>query len=305
MPIIRLTLLLILTNGISANAQTITIISAHTNEPLPYATIQNLRAQWAVVSSDKGIFTFTEANSKPGDSVLITYTGYNPIRMLKPNENEHLKMEPMAAMLQPVVVLPCRGTNKYTLNNFRKNKVKVSLGSNEQALATWAAYIPNTENTKGILSSIHFWLNNHDLPKTALGAPFKVRLLKYDAINNLPGDPLLQKELVVYPQAQKVVIDVSEEWLRLPQNGLVVAIDFFFAGEQYVHAQKIKQFRSDGSSVDTISNTYGSSIEAVRAENFSGNGFIYSYRKNEWNEVVNATGQKMAPKIELNLKLCE
>jgi hypothetical protein len=305
MHLIRFTLILIFTNLIAAKAQTITIISAHTNEPLPFATIQNLGAKWAVVSSEKGIFTFTEANSNPGDSVLITYTGYNPIRMVKPFEDKHLKMEPMAALLQPVVVLPCRGMNKQSLHNFRKNKVDWSLGSSEDALSSWAAYIPNTEKMKGIVSTIQFWIKNFDIPKTAKGAPYKVRLLRFNEATGLPDEPLLLKELVVYPKAQKVVIDLSEEWLRLPENGIVVVVDFFYAGEQFVHAHKVKQFRSDGSSVDTVMNRYGSSIEAIRADNLVGNGFIYSYKRNEWSEVKNATKEKMAPRIEIDLKLCE
>lgn len=291
--------------GITNQAQTITIISAHTNDPLPFATIQNLCAQSAMVSSEKGTFSFNETNSKKGDSMLITYTGYNSIRMVMPDEDKIFKMEPLAAMLQPVVVLPCRGMKNQTLHNFKKSKVDWSLGSSEEALATWAAYIPNADKMKGILSTIQFWIKNFDMPKTAKGAPYKVRLLKYNESSGLPDAPLLLKELVVYPNSQKVVIDVSEEWLRLPENGIVVVIDFFYAGEQYVHSHKVKQFRKDGSSVDTVMNRYGSSIEAVRAENLSGNGFIYSYKRNEWSEVKNATKEKMAPKIELTLKLCD
>jgi hypothetical protein len=195
--------------------------------------------------------------------------------------------------------------NKQSLHNFRKNKVDWSLGSSEDALSSWAAYIPNTEKMKGIVSTIQFWIKNFDIPKTAKGAPYKVRLLKFNEATGLPDAPLLLKELVVYPKAQKVMIDLSEEWLRLPENGIVVVIDFFYAGEQYVHAHKVKQFRSDGSSVDTVMNRYGSSIEAIRADNLVGNGFIYSYKRNEWSEVKNATKEKMAPRIELELKLCE
>jgi hypothetical protein len=291
--------------GITTRAQTITIISAHTNEPLPFATIQNLRVQSAVVSSEKGTFSFNETNSKTGDTMLITYTGYNPIRMIKPDEDKVLKMEPLAVMLQPVVVLPCRGMKKQTLNNFKKSKVDWSLGSSEEALATWAAYIPNKDKVKGILSSIQFWIKYFDIPKTAKGAPYKIKLLKYNEASGLPDEPLLLKELIVYPNAQKIVINVSEEWLRLPENGIVVVIDFFYAGEQYVHSHKVKQFRSDGSSVDTVMNRYGSSIEAARADNLVGNGFTYSYKRNEWSEVKNSTREKLAPKIELTLKLCD
>ncbi len=300
--IIHIAFLLI---GITTRAQTITIISAHTNDPLPFATIQNLRAQSAVVSSDKGTFSFNETNCKGGDSIIITYTGYNPIRMVKPEQDKVLKMEPLEVMLQPVVVLPCRGTKNQTLHNFKKNKVTWSLGSSEDALASWAAYIPNPQKMKGILSTIQFWIKNFDIPKTAKGAPYKVRLLRYNDATGHPGEPLLQKEIIVYPKAQKVVIDVSEEWLRLPENGMVVAIDFFYAGEQYVHSHKVKLHRLDGSSIDTVMNRYGSSIEAAHAENLSGNGFVYSYKKNEWNEMKNSIREKMAPRIELELKLCE
>ncbi len=305
MLITRLLFVLFIQNVMAANAQTITIIAANTKEPLPFATIQNLRAQWAQVGSENGVFTFTEANSKVGDSILISYTGYLPLRLVKPKVGITLNMEPVPDMLQLVEVLPCKGNKKGKLVNFKKNKSGWSLGSNEKALATWAAFIPNEAHAKAIISTITFSLSTLGVPKSNKGAPFKIRLHQYDKNTNLPGTSFLFKDLVVYPTSKNVIIDISEERLRLPENGIVVVIDFFYEGEQYVHAHKTKIIHNDGSSADTIMKNYGSSIKAIYAENVIGIGYVYAYQKNIWYELKNSRNQNLAPKIELSLKLCD
>jgi len=305
MLITRLLFVLFIQNVVAANAQTITIIAANTKENLPFATIQNLTAQWTQVGSENGVFTFTEANSKAGDSILISYTGYLPLRLVKPKVGITLNMEPLPYLLQLVEVLPCKGNKKVVLRNYQKNKSDWGLGSNEDALSSWAAYIPNTSKVRGIIISIHYTLNMSSTPKNGRTAPFKIRLLLYNETTNLPGDPLLYKELLVYPTGQKVEIDVRNEWLRMPENGLVIVIDYFYAGEQYVHTHKVKQFKIDGSSIDTIHKSYGASIKAVRADNMIGKGFMFQYKRNEWNTLNNSQNQKLAPKIELSLKLCD
>jgi hypothetical protein len=305
MQFIKLLLLVLLTKGIMVNAQTITILSAYTNEPLPFATIQNLRAQWAVVSSDKGTFSFSEINSRTGDSMLITYTGYNPIRMVKPFEDKLLKLEPLAVMLQPVVVLPCRGNKKEELRNFKQNKTQVSFTSNEEALGSYAAYLPNNQNLNGIISTIQFSLQTTFTSKIAARAPFKVRLLNYDDISQLPGIPLLLKELVVYPKRNEVVVDISDEWIRLPPKGIVVVVDFFFADEKYIYSQKLTHTRSDGQKVDSLYHFYGSNIKFTLGENLLGKGYSYQYNKNSWKELVFSKGGNVAPQIKLSLKLCD
>ncbi len=287
------------------SAQTITILSAYTNEPLPFATIQNLRAQWAQVGSEAGKFTFNDINCKKGDSILITYTGYNSVHLVKPEMDVTLLMKPLPATLQPVEVLPCRGNKTNKLVNFKKNQSGWSLASNEKALASWAAYIPNQSKAKATISSIRFSLSMTWTPKSARGAPYKIKLLNYDAANQTPGTPLVFKEFVVYPKSKQVTLDLKDEKLRLPANGLVVAIDFFYAGEQFIHTHKVMQMQLDSTYKDTLHSNYGSSIKAVYADNVIGNGYRYSYKKNSWYALKNHKNEPMAPKIEIAIKLCE
>lgn len=293
--------------GISAGslAQTITIISGHTRQPLPFATIQNLNAQWAVVGSDKGLYSFSPDNSKPGDSILITYTGYEPQLLIHPVNSLTVIMKPKAEVLKPVEVLPCRGTKTGQIHNVKGGKSNTNLGSNEEALASWAAYIPNPQGAKGIITSVGFSISTKDIPASAWKAPFKLKLLHFDARTQLPSTPLLNKEIIVYPQSAKVVTDLSEEWLRLPENGLVVAVDFFYAGEEYVYQWPVRQYKEDGSYVDTTMNTYGAKIKAIRGKTITGKGFIYNYRKNEWHTLESYTGEMLAPKMEIRIKYCE
>jgi len=225
--------------------------------------------------------------------------------MIKPEGATTLKMEPLPEMLQPVEVLPCKGMEVGSIKNYYNNKSAFGLASKEQAIACWAAYIPNDSGTKGIISSIQFWLRKNDLPKNGEIAPFRVRLFQFNKSSNLPGIPFLNKDILIYPKAQKVVIDLSEEWMRLPENGIVVAIDCFYAGEQFVKTYKTTFIHQDGSKVDTIMRRYGTNIEAVADNNLKGNGFSYLYKMNEWRVLEDVNGKKWAPKIELTLKLCE
>jgi hypothetical protein len=304
MPVTRLFLVFICQQVIAANAQTITIISAHTNDPLPFATIQNLRALWAMVGSEKGAFTFTDVNSKSGDTILISFTGYLPIRMVKPEVTTTLKMEPLPEMLQPVEVLPCKGMETGTLRNFKKNKSAPSFASGKDGLTTYAAYLPNNKQIKGIISSIHFSLRTGHVSKIAAEAPFKIRLLSYNEDSQLPGKSLLLKELVVYPKGKEVVVNISDEWIRLPENGIVVVIDFFFSDEKFIYSIKSTHKGSHGKKVVAIDQFYGADIKFILGENLNGKGYNYDYKNNNWHEMIFGFEGKTAPKIQLTLNLC-
>lgn len=286
------------------NAQKITIVSGHTQKPLPFATIKNITGKWAEVSSDKGVVVLSN-NFQTGDSLVISYTGYRPIRLQKPTTDLTLVMEPMPEMLKPVEVFPCKGQKPYRINNFKKNKSDWFLGSNEEALASWAAYIPNEEGKKGIISTISFKISQKDIPDSAWKAPLKVKLLTYDEATALPSTPLLEKEIVVYPQSKKVTLNMAEEWIRLPKKGFVVAIDFFFAGNNYLYTGKVREYKGGGIFVDTLKQKYGSSIEAVRGNDIIGYGYIYNYKRNEWQKSEKYTAEGLAPKLEIEIKECE
>jgi hypothetical protein len=297
--------------GISFNnvviAQRISIVAKNTGEPLPYATITNINARWANVSKADGSFLFTKENAKPNDTLIISYTGYETITLMLPETNKTIVMQPVAEMLMPVEVFPCKSYKTTRKENYTKYKADHSLGSTEKALASWASHIPNNDKSRSIVTQVQFYISQWSGNKTTKKAPFKVRLLSYDTLTKLPGKPLLYKELIVYPQGNKAIIELNDYSIRFPKEGLIVAIDFFYAGDEYVHSVFTKLHKPDGSIKDTVMMHYGASIRAAYDTNLNGSGYIYNFYKKNWTVLRGSKNGRttLAPMIKLTLKTCD
>lgn len=290
-----------------AIAQRISIVSKNTGEPLPYATITNLGSKWANVSRADGSFLFTKENSNQTDTLIISYTGYETITLTLPASDKQISLQPVAEMLMPVEVFPCKSSKTTRTENYTKYKADYSLGSTEKALASWAAHIPNNDKSRSVVTQIQFYTSQFSGNKTSKKAPFKVRILSYDTLTKLPGKPLLYQELIVYPQGNKAILDLNDYSIRFPKEGLVVAIDFFYAGDEYVFSVPTKLHKPDGSIKDTIMMHYGASIRAAYDNNLTANGYIYNYYKKTWTVLrrgKNGT-TTLAPMIKLTLKTCD
>jgi hypothetical protein len=288
-------------------AQRISIVSKNTGEPLPYATITNINAKWSNVSKADGSFIFTKENSNTTDTLIISYTGYETITLTLPKSDKEIALQPVAAMLMPVEVFPCKSGKTTRTENYTKYKADYSLGSSEKALASWAAHIQNQEKSRSIVTQIQFYTSQYSGNKTSKKAPFKIRILSYDTLTKLPGNPLLYQEIIVYPNGNKVTLDLNDYSIRFPKEGLVVAIDYFYAGDEYVFRVPTKLHKPDGSVKDTVMMHYGASIRAAYDTNLNANGYIYNYYKKTW--TVMRRGKNgtttLAPMVKLTLKTCD
>lgn len=293
--------------SLHAFAQRISIVSKNTGEPLPYATITNINAKWANVSKGDGSFVFTKENSNPKDTLIISYTGYETITLTLPELDRKIALQPIAEMLMPVEVFPCNSFKTTRTENYKNYKADYSLGSTEKALASWAAHIPNIDKSRSVVTNIQFYISSYGGNKTSKKAPFKIRIFSYDTQTKLPGKPLLYQELIVYPQGNKAILNMDDYSIRFPKEGLVVAIDFFYAGEEYVHGGPTKLHMQDGSIKDTILMHYGASIRAAYDNNLTGSGYIYNYYKKIWTPMRRGRNgtTTSAPMIKLTLKTCD
>jgi hypothetical protein len=208
-------------------------------------------------------------------------------------------LKPEAFELEPIAVYPCQNSKLIKLKNYKKFLSNHYLGMNFGVYGSWAAFIPNADHKNGILQTITIVLDFSSVPPNARNAPYKFRLLQYDTLSGMPGTPLVSKEWVVHPTGKKITLKIADENIRLPKNGIIVAIDFLYAGEQYTYQSKSRMMNSDGSYRDTVMTHYGTTILAVGGQNLIGKGFSNGITFGKWNR------GGVAPLVILGIKECK
>ncbi len=292
---------------LSILAQSGTAIVSNDGQPLPYATVINMRTGRGVFAPANGQVDFTSTFFLAGDTVKITYTGYEDLILRLPPMQPTIVLKYQPVELDEVAVYPCPNSIPTTLKNYTKFVSNYSLGWGNSHGGSWAAFIPNTNNIQGIIETINVELSFLRIPANARKAPCKIRLLQYESTTGLPGTPLIAKEWMVYPTGKKLIFSILDENLRLPKEGMVVAIDNFFAGEQYTYKRKTRITKPDGSYKDTVITNYGFSILAAKGENLLGKGYVSSFSKTgKWhlfNSYPSGKGAG-APMVSLGIKEC-
>jgi len=285
-------------------AQSAIIIAASDGQSLPYATVINMRTGKGVFASESGQVDFKSEYFGAGDSVKITYTGYEDIFIKLPllQTTIHLKSKPIE--LDNVAVYPCLNSVPTILKNYTKFVTNYSLSTGNVPSGSWASFIPNNRNKKGILETITVELFFFTIPSNARKAPYKLRLLHYDSTSGLPGNSLIAKEWVVHPSGKKLILNIKDENLRIPMQGLVVAIDYFFAGEQYTYKRKTRMKKSDGTYENIVETIYGSNLLATKGENLLGKGYTSFTKTGEWRIFNSYQSGVAAPMVSIGLMEC-
>jgi hypothetical protein len=254
-------------------------------------------------ATENGELTLNPTFFKADDTLRISYTGYADTLIRLPVERNQIGLIPVSIPLQDVEVYPCLDTKNVTLKNYIKHKVNYSFGRGVLSSFSYAAYVPNKNSIKGTIESITIEQSYLTAPSNARKAPFKIRLLHFDSGNLLPGLPLIAKEWLVYPTSNKTTLDVSEELLRLPTDGIVVCIDLFYAGEQYAYKVKVQQLNSDGTKKNEWQTRYGAYFRAVNGENLIGYGYMAG-KANTWIAMKGFGEGTSAIMVKLNVKQC-
>jgi len=286
-------------------AQSGIVIVSNDSKPLPYASVINMRTGRGVFGSVNGQVDLNSTLFSAGDTIKITYTGYEERFIKLPILQPTIVLKSQPIELDPVAVYPCPNAIPIILKNYSKFVSDYSLGTGTNPSGSWAAFIPNIDNVRGILETITMELSFWSVPSNARKAPFKLRLLSYDSSSGLPGSPLIAKEWVVHPKGKKLILPIIEENLRLPKQGIVVAIDYFFAGEQYLYKRNLRMSKPDGNHKDTVVTYYGSHIRAARAQNLLGKGYSYFYKTGKWYPFTSYQSGIGAPMVSLGIKVCK
>ncbi len=262
-----------------------------------------MRTGRGVFASENGQVDFTSAFFLAGDSIKISYTGYADSIMQLPILQDRIALRFQSVELQNVAVYPCLNPAPIVLKNYKKHASSHSLGmGGGGGSGTWAAYVPNGGNVKGFIETITIEQSFFTVPSNARKAPFKIRLLHYNTLTGQPGKPMIAKEWMIYPKNNRSVLNIAEEHLRVPMHGLVVCIDYFFAGEQYNYKRKTSYTDSNGKTQNEIMIYYGASFRAAEGDNLAGAGYYLGNKSNGWNKTYRI--KQSALMVSIGIKEC-
>lgn len=203
------------------NTLTSKVVDSDTKEPLPYVNI---------IIKDKRTGTFSDENGAfqieylPGDSLIVSHVGYERVTFLIDDIGGVVELTAVPTILSEVTVNPSKKTKKGTLG-IDKKKIETYMGG----VLQYAMLVENQEDQIGFIKRLHFEVG-HSVDRgkeNKREARIRIRVYEKDPITGKPGANILKKEKIVAikPNQKDVHIDISEENISFPLEGLFVGID--------------------------------------------------------------------------------
>lgn len=215
-----------------------TICEEETGTPISYATLQIKGKPKGVVADHQGFFEFTLTEMELSESLTASCLGYERRTFLadslrlKPEVIIALKEKPVSMEPVTVTVSKLRKKNKSVGNRKWYTAGSIYLDTHGQQIAL---YIDNDKNVNGYIQKVSYYLSD----KGNVEAPFRVRVLNVDTLQQSPGKDLLPEILVVQPPEDTdgwFDVDLSEYRIYVPVNGFFVAIQGIFPNDYSFYA---------------------------------------------------------------------
>ncbi|TXH24016.1 MAG: carboxypeptidase-like regulatory domain-containing protein [Cyclobacteriaceae bacterium] len=214
--------LLVVHSGFSQKAELSgKVIDYETNEPLPYVTIVVKDKLAATYSDEAGTFNL---DCTAGDSLIITHVGYERSVLFADKINGIIRLKPAPHVLRELTITPSGKKSRQTLGINRKH-IETYMGG----VIQYAMFVDNTDKRMGLIKKLHFEVahsvtrGKHDKRQ----AKIRVRVYEKNGATGQPGRDILtaEKIIVVEPNQKDIRVDVSEEEIVFPPEGLFVGID--------------------------------------------------------------------------------
>jgi hypothetical protein len=248
--------------GIEAKCQMQKVfLDVVTNQPIGYASVFFSRLQTGSVADASGIVDFPKLMVTDADTVVITHVTYNTLLLSfkEFNNADTFFLHPRADVLPDVVI-----AKPLNVHEFRRS-VKVGLFHFKYESAYYlrpgqqlAVRIDNVDHLQAIISSIK--LHFEKIPEDAM---FRIRLREVTSAGSV-GNDLIAGGIIIQPRQLTPTINVSDQYLLFPANGVFVGIDYIGDKKKYgnfMEAQPALYRLSDRSS---IANTYYNFSDAHR-----------------------------------------
>lgn len=250
------------------------IYNENTGFPISYATLQIKGKPKGVVADHEGFFEFTLTELELADSLTASCLGYErrtfstDTLLSEPEINIALKEKPL--LIEPVEIMAIKlhKKNKTIGNRSLFTKGSVYLDTHGQQIAL---YIDNNKNVNGYIEKVSYYLSD----KGNVEAPFRVRVLGVDSLNQAPGKDLIPEILVVQPPDKTdgwFDVDLSEYQIRVPAEGFFVAMQGVFPNDYSYYAGD-SEFFEIGKRQPKVNNEFAPrSIHYGQRLGYSGNG---------------------------------
>lgn len=197
------------------------VVDFDTRESLPYVNI---------IVKDKLIGTFSDENGTfhieyvKGDSLIVSHVGYEKLIVLAEEIEELIQLKEQPNILTEVAISSSRKT-KTKLLGVLKKKADTYMGG----VLQYAMFFENNEGEIGFIKKLHFEIG-HSVNRgkeNKKQAKIRIRIYEKDSTTGKPGMDILKKEKIVTikPNQRNVNVDISEENIYFPLNGLFVGID--------------------------------------------------------------------------------
>ncbi|MCO4293279.1 carboxypeptidase-like regulatory domain-containing protein [Solitalea sp. MAHUQ-68] len=212
------------------NAQNITLKGKVVEDvpeayPVPNATLTISNTKLIYSANKNGEFTLSIPEKNKVDSLVITSLGYKAktisIKEMLKTPFTTVKLKSAYLQLDDIVV------------NAKKAQ-KIYLGSEKKSSfgkycpfpeLQHAFYIPNNNNTTGIIRSVRFFIR--ECENGVIDAPFRVRLYGKADMRDFPGPELIQDAIIARAQKNNewLSVDISQYNVEVPYDGFFVVLE--------------------------------------------------------------------------------
>lgn len=233
------------------------IIDTESLERLPYCTIEAPKLQSGTLSNSNGEFTLIIPERNLEDSVTISSMGYESsvmtLAMLSGMADYTIRLRLKTYQLPEVTIKP-KDIIVKRIGITEKRNIKYTVGNIFGGMI--GIHIKNNTNASGFLTSVSFFICKEGKPN----APFRIRVLSYDAKNKSPGEDLLHDNLIVTNPNTKAgwfQVDISKYNIVFPTEGVFVMQEFIYTSDQFFYTMPITYKSTDGKEKTETHQFYG------------------------------------------------
>jgi carboxypeptidase-like protein len=195
------------------------VTDGNTGLPIEFVNIWIKNTLRGTTTDSKGNFKFE--NAKVGETLLISYLGYEEFEFQAKEENQ-IKLQPKDIELDEVVVIRMKNEKIQSINSYKKYKEIIEFYYNgHYSLARFYEYKNEYENNP-LVKKISLVVNNAKKEKVK----FRIHLIKADN-EGKPSNQILSDYYVLNADKgrNEVSVDLTIEKLLFPKNGLFVVVD--------------------------------------------------------------------------------
>lgn len=260
------------------------IKSIEEHRPLAYASVANLTNGQMHFSDEQGRVA---GNFEAGDSVFITYVGYQSIKARIENTCQTFFLKQSALTLEPVKIVNCKDVIKHEYSNFNSDNSSNKFGG----VGSWTKGAMNNKGAilfkPGIeqarLHSFSIWLERgyreikYKLPKVAINAPLIFSFYSVNDSTELPGELITGQQIIYHPKKDgKQIISIDSLCIMVPKEGIYIAFQYVY-NEKYLYPQR---FIDKQKGIDSIYMAYGARIDGVYTKECPLS--FFDFKSNTW-----------------------